>query len=838
MRRILEEIKDKKLLWDVLDALSLPAFLVDPEFNITGINGSVEDRLSFARKDLAGTPLFDIVKAYPSKKELYSNNFVTADGQCLKKDRESFPARITFVRHLEGFIVVIEDRSDIQKLAYRAALRGREISTYSALTSALSRGSDLKEMMKEVLKVLVKVTDIDAAWLYLADEKEKALSLCCFEGVEESIFEGAKELCSYECLIGRVLSSGRALLVKNSAEDPRITHIKIKESGVKSIAAVPLLLKEIGEERGKVVGVLGAASREEGRFSSYDMQFFSAVGNQLGVAVENMRLIEKLREKMREIELINEISNVVNSSLSIGHIFRIAVAEVKKMIDFDRASITLLNESKNSMNIFALDTGLQTKLPKGTKAPLEGTSSGWVTANQKPWINKDLSRETVFEKDGRLREEGIRSTISVPLFKDKPLGSLNFDSVHPGKYSEKDLEILMQVARHLSIALENALLFEEISREKREWEKTFDSITDMVWIEDLKGNILRTNRAVSDKTGLPEAHLLQKTSEEIYKSLKIKPEDLYPLEIHPLERGGGKWANAGRRYRELSGGGNIYLHWTYPLMDSEGNAYGTVNSLKDMTEQKRLEQQLFRANKLASLGTLVAGIAHEINNPLGIIAGYSEALRDRAGDPELQKVPSFEDFPEYLETINREIFRCKDILKGLLDFSRPSTGTFREIDINELIKEVILLVKHSAKKQNQRIVLDLDRNIPRTAADPGGLRQLFMNIIMNSFYFIGAEGTISIRTRGLSDPYGGSFIQITISDNGKGIEGEDLERVFDPFFTTKPAGEGTGLGLSVCHRIVSEHDGTIDVKSRPGEGTTFLIRLPVKDIAHMRGKQA
>jgi two-component system NtrC family sensor kinase len=646
MRWALEEIKDKKLLWDVLDALFLPAFLVDPDLNITGLNGSVREKLSFSKKELVGRPLLDIVRVHPSKKELYSNNFVTADGHCLKKDRESFPARITFVRTPEGFIVVTE-------------------------------------------------------------------------------------------------------------------------------------------------------------------------------AIENTRLIAKLREKMKQIELINEISNVVNSSLSIGHIFRIIASEVKKTLDFDRASITLLNESKNNMNIFTLDTELPTKLVKGTKAPIKGTSAGWVTTNQKPWINRDLMEEIPFERDSILLKEGIRSTISVPLYKDKPLGSLNLDSTLPEMYCEKDLEILIPVARQLSIALENALLFEEISREKREWEKTFDSITDMVWIEDTERRILRTNRAVTHMTALPGTALIGKKSEEVFKSLKIKTES--------------GTQNRPRRYRELTGvNGSIYVHWTYPLVDSEGATYGIVNSLKDATEQKGLEQQLARANKLASLGTLVAGIAHEVNNPLGIIAGYSEALLDRAKEPELAGTPGFEDFPEYLETINREIFRCKDILKSLLDFARPSTGIFREIDINALIKEVILLVKHKAKKENRVIELDLAREIPKTAADPGGLRQLFMNIIMNSFYFMGAEGRIFIKTRSESDPYGASFIRITISDTGRGIDKDLLERIFDPFFTTKPAGDGTGLGLSICHRIVSEHDGTINVKSSPGEGTTFIIRLPLKEISRAR----
>jgi signal transduction histidine kinase len=248
-----------------------------------------------------------------------------------------------------------------------------------------------------------------------------------------------------------------------------------------------------------------------------------------------------------------------------------------------------------------------------------------------------------------------------------------------------------------------------------------------------------------------------------------------------------------------------------------------------VTEQKKLEQQLVRADKLASLGMLVAGVVHEINNPLGIIAGYSEALLDRAGDPELNALNAFEDFPEYLETINNEIFRCKDRLKGLLDFARTSSGNYRKIDINGLIKEVTLLVKHGAKTHNHLIDLNLQREMPETVADPGAMRQLLINIIMNSLYFIGPEGKIVISTSYEKDPCCQDSICIKISDNGKGINRDIIDKIFDPFFSTKAVGEGTGIGLSICHRIVSEHGGTIDVESREGTGTTFIINIPVKE---------
>jgi len=236
-----------------------------------------------------------------------------------------------------------------------------------------------------------------------------------------------------------------------------------------------------------------------------------------------------------------------------------------------------------------------------------------------------------------------------------------------------------------------------------------------------------------------------------------------------------------------------------------------------------------RAEKLTSLGMLVAGVVHEINNPLGIIAGYSEALLDRAREPALRSIGAFEDFPEYLETINNEIFRCKDRLKGLLDFARTAGGNYRKIDINGLIKEVTLLVKHGARTQNHKIDLHMQRDIPETFADPGAMRQLFINIIMNSLYFMNEEGKIIISTTYDKDPCSQDWIRIKISDNGKGINKDVVEKIFDPFFSTKAVGEGTGLGLSICHRIVSEHGGTIDVESREGIGTTFIIKIPVKE---------
>jgi two-component system NtrC family sensor kinase len=523
-------------------------------------------------------------------------------------------------------------------------------------------------------------------------------------------------------------------------------------------------------------------------------------------------------------ELIGELSSIINSSLSIGTIFRMVVSELRKIIDYSRASLLLYNENDDNLLIFALDTDMKTVMKKGVRAPIEGTSAGWVVRNNKPWISYDLS-DTPFPLDKKLLREGIRSTISIPLFHDRMLGVFNFDSTFPSQYSEKDLEILLPVAKHIAVALENALLFEEISKEKKEWARTFDAITDMVWIEDGRQRVVRANHTLLMRTGYSKTEVTDKHCAELLDRIGIAlTNGCLCSETLSCKK---------PSFQEIkSGGGNIFHFWAYPLIDEEGRLYAIVHYLKDMTAQKRLEQQLIRSDKLASLGTLVAGIAHEINNPLGIIAAYSEALLDRSGEKALNGIKAFEDFPEYLRTINNEIFRCKSILKSLLEFARPSGGTFREIDINELIKEVLLLLQHRTAKLKHTLELDLDREVPKIYADAGSLRQLLMNLLLNAIYFTPEGGSIFIKTELGGSPQEEedapcpSVVRLSVRDTGAGIPRDLIDKVFDPFVTTKPVGEGTGLGLTISHKIVEEHGGAIYVESEPGKGAAFIITLP------------
>jgi len=819
---------------EIFDFLDTPVFVIDAHRRIISFNASAVSVFQYTADDIAGRHITEII---PVDTEFFERTFTPSDrahslrmqesmdegahfeASARKKNGETVTAKITVIPYeKEGQnIVVIQDISGQKKLQQRASQRAKELSVFNTFAKILARHSDTDRIMQETIHMLLYLMEVERGWIYLLDNVSGELYLAAHRGFTQSPLDRLMRIRPGECFSGKVFISGRPLLVKKASEDPRVMH---KDSEVESMAGVPITSK------GTPLGVLGLGSKRISYFTSLDTQLLTTIAGELGVAIENAKLIGQLREKMGEIELINELSSVINSSLSIGTVFRIMMSEIRKLVEYDRGSILLYNEKEKNLLIYALDTNMKTTLKRGIKAPLDGISAGWVIKNNQPWINEDLAREIQFPLDSKLRDEGIRSTISIPLVQDKILGVFNLDSTEPSKYSKKDLQLLLSVSKHISIALENALLFGEITKEKKEWEGTFDAITDMVWIEDGRQRVLRANDALLTKTGYSLVEMVGKQCAEVLDRIGIGPVDCLCS---------GTMATKRPSFLELKGsGGNIFHFWAYPLTDDEGHLYAIVHYLKDVTAQKRLEQQLIRTDKLASLGTLVAGIAHEINNPLGIIAGYSEALLERARDRALLSLNEFEDFPEYLETIHNEIFRCKRILRSLLEFARPHGGTFRELDINELIKEVILLVNHKAAKLNHNVEFRLTRELPKISADAGSLRQLFMNIIINSLYFTPEGGSIIITT-GLDTPAEGDafngdakMITVSISDTGPGIPGEIVAKIFDPFFTTKPVGDGTGLGLAICHKIVEEHGGSIYVESEEETGTTFIIRLLAK----------
>ncbi len=263
-------------------------------------------------------------------------------------------------------------------------------------------------------------------------------------------------------------------------------------------------------------------------------------------------------------------------------------------------------------------------------------------------------------------------------------------------------------------------------------------------------------------------------------------------------------------------GTEVPVEATYAYSSYKGKP-ANVGYIRDISERKKMEEQLIVTDRLASIGELASGIAHELNNPLTGIIGFSELLLNK-------DIP--EDVREDLQIINREAKRTSQVVKNLLTFARKHETTKQLADINEAIKSVLDLRAYEQKVHNIAIVTNFDPGLPEITADIFRLQQVFVNIIINAEYFMvqsRGRGTLTITTERRGDAIRASF-----ANDGPGIKKEHLRHLFDPFFTTKEVGKGTGLGLSICHGIVTEHGGQIHAESEPGKGATFIVELPIK----------
>jgi two-component system NtrC family sensor kinase len=261
-----------------------------------------------------------------------------------------------------------------------------------------------------------------------------------------------------------------------------------------------------------------------------------------------------------------------------------------------------------------------------------------------------------------------------------------------------------------------------------------------------------------------------------------------------------------------------------PWYDKNNRLAGAIHVAKDISHERLLQQQLIQSEKLSAIGELISGIAHELNNPLTGVMGYSQLLQLRKDIDDRAK--------DSLLKINNLALRCQRIVQNLLSFARKQKPERTPCDVNDILENTVELRSYELQVNNIEIARQLNRNLPKTIADGHQLQQVFLNVITNAEHAMldaHGKGTLTIRTS--TDPANNRII-IEIVDDGPGIPEAHLTRIFDPFFTTKEVGKGTGLGLSLSYGIIKEHGGNIYARSRPGDGSTFVIELPI--ITHLQ----
>lgn len=262
-------------------------------------------------------------------------------------------------------------------------------------------------------------------------------------------------------------------------------------------------------------------------------------------------------------------------------------------------------------------------------------------------------------------------------------------------------------------------------------------------------------------------------------------------------------------------GGQVPIAWNCaPMRDDQGKVVGIVAVGRDLTERRRMEAELIRSSKIAALGVMAGGIAHELRNPLAIIAAAAQALGTQPYAESL--------WAEALQKIHSAIQRASLIIENLLRFAHPSTERRENVDVNALVEETLALLAPRMMQQRIDVRAELQPPLPIIQANRNLLQQVFTNILLNACNAMPQGGALTVATR--ADP--GDHVEIRFTDTGYGILPEHLSKVFDPFFTTMPVGQGTGLGLSISYSIIEQHQGTIQVESEAGKGATFTVRLP------------
>lgn len=358
---------------------------------------------------------------------------------------------------------------------------------------------------------------------------------------------------------------------------------------------------------------------------------------------------------------------------------------------------------------------------------------------------------------------------------------------------------------------------EEALRSSEERFKLVASATfDAIWDWDLITDRIVWNEGLKTLFGYPDNEVGPDSN---WRKERIHPEDREKVVsgiFSVINKGGKKWSDEYRFLRK-DGSYAFVIDRGYVLQDEKGKAVRMIGAVIDVSERKKTEAELIQAQKLASIGQLAAGVAHEINNPLSVISGEIQWQLKRNKDKKLAKS---------LQLMNKTCDRIAHIVNNLLIFSREaSTKVIEFSSIESLIEKTLLLIGRRLIANNIKITKKLKKNLPEIAVNRGEIEQALLNIFLNSLDAMPRGGKLSISSRLSSDR---EAIEITVIDTGSGIAKKDLTRVFDPFFTTKTPGKGAGLGLYLTHGIIKKHHGSIKIDSKLNRGTKISVRLPVK----------
>ena len=559
----------------------------------------------------------------------------------------------------------------------------------------------------------------------------------------------------------------------------------------------------------------------------------------------------------REINALLEISKAIASGLYLEDVLRLIVTVTANVMDSKICSLWILDERDQRLKLKATQSISEEYLKERSLAIGEGVV-GHVALHNKPMTIANVLKEPLYKEKELARREGLVSMLSVPMcIKDKVIGVINCYTSYPRTFSKSEEEMLSTVANQAAICIENSGLMEtldidEILRLVLEGViKNIGFDRARLYLVNERRDVLECKMAVGVDVekikGIelpldPEASIVSRSVMEkkpyIIPDARMDPRvnpvlkekfNLHSLVVIPLftkEKALGAIAadhtEPGRRLTQETLDSVMRFAQQAGLAIQNASMYQELKNFSRQMEEKiqkttadlrKTESQLIRSEKLAALGQLAAGIAHEIRNPLTSINILIHSLRER--------LPSENSQQEDLKVIEEEIHRMNEIVNQFLRFAKPASPLLEKTDVLSIVEETLQLLRPQIEKQ--RIVVEKEfQALPMIQMDPEQMKQAMLNLLLNAIQAMPQGGQLTLSGRNSKE---GQWIHLSIEDSGMGISPENIDKLFDPFFSTKEG--GIGLGLSITHRIIDQHHGKIEVENAPEKGTIFTVWLPI-----------
>ncbi|MBC8461229.1 MAG: DUF3365 domain-containing protein [Deltaproteobacteria bacterium] len=518
------------------------------------------------------------------------------------------------------------------------------------------------------------------------------------------------------------------------------------------------------------------------------------------------RLEEKVTARNRELQGLNTIAELITRAVKLADILPRVLQQTLNLISARGAALYLLRDNPSRLELQCQENA--ERLPD--RLPFDADSCKFILDDEPVDLETSIC-EAACGQTSFFALQKEQQCLNVPLCcRDKVLGVMAFVGADFDEISPEMHQLLFCIGNQIGITIESLQNMEDILQSKELLQSVFDGITDMLVLLDRDLRIKMVNKAHLKHFGV--------TLDEILNQRCRDPETCHSCPFIQCNIETAFKSKTPFTEEVQSSDGKIFLVHYYPIVNEKGEVESIVRTAKDITEEKRAEQKIQQTEKLVSLGQLAAGIAHEINNPLGVICCYADLLkRQLPGSPQCLKD---------VDIIEKHALNCQRIVSDLLKFARGQETERQLSPLNPTIEDVVQMVSSQFQKQRCEIELELGPDLPMVSIDVDKIKQVYLNLLMNARQAIKDRGRIRISTRYIKND---RHVKILFWDSGIGILPEIKDRIFDPFFSTKETGKGTGLGLSVSYGIIKDHGGDIQVETKPGHWTRFIIILPVHD---------